>query len=167
MKKLYNIATQKILNYPRNDDLDIVGLDANFIVLTQVDIDPPIYDSDTHSLSSNYIIDLDNKEYRQEWTITELPPPIPQPDWDGFNQQIFSNVRFNQVYGQCLQVAPVVASALPTAMDQITTRGINLFSMIFPQFAHLGSATAEDRLEWGQLARNANLPPEFIDIVEN
>lgn len=124
--------------------------DAGYIAVTQ-----PDYNAETEQLSWD----------GTQFTVVSLPSPIPQPDWDMFNLQIFSNQRFNEVYGLALQRAPVATSALPTAVDQITTKGFTLFGLIFPQICSLGEATENDKIEWAELASSANLPQEFINIV--
>ena len=110
---------------------------------------------------------FNGEKWEQSWTYIEKPPIPPQPDWDAFNGAVFANERFNQVFTQAINIRPLLAVSLPTAMDQVTTKGLTLFASLYGAVCALGGATAEDKLEWGQLARNANLPPEFIDIVEN
>lgn len=97
------------------------------------------------------------------YTIRLLPP---QPDWDNFNLTMMSNPRFNQVYNSCLSVAPLLAGALPTSLDQVTTKGTTLFNLVFNQICFIGGATVEDRLVWGAIAEDNNLPQEFIDILK-
>lgn len=99
--------------------------------------------------------------------VENLPLPDPTPDWDGFNLSMMSDIRFNQIYGRCLQLAPIVASALPTALAQVTTHGTTLFELVFNQICLLGNASDADRLNWKQLATNSNLPDHFVDILAN
>lgn len=104
----------------------------------------------------------------QPLEIIPDPEPIPEPptpNWDTFNIQMMSNTRFNQVYAQCLSVAPIVANALPTALDQVTTKGYSLFNIIWNQLCVIGGATAEDKQLWGGYAEANNLPQEFINII--
>ena len=105
----------------------------------------------------------------KELELIPDPEPIPEPlpaNWDNFNLQMMSNPRFNEVYAQCLSVAPIVANALPTALDQVTSKGTSLFTLIWNQLCAIGGATNEDRLFWAQLAQNNNLPSEFISILK-
>lgn len=113
----------------------------------------------------SFLIRLEELSIEYDENDFILPELELKPDWDIFNLQIFSNVRFNQVYGRALQQAPVVAGSLSVAVDQITTKGLALFSMIYPLICQLGGATVEDKLVWRQLARDNNLPQEFIDIL--
>ena len=163
MKKLYNTLTQQILPYPRNDDFPIVGLDSDLVILIQVQTNPPNYDPDTQELISTYIVDLVLNEYRQQWSIQDKPL---KPNWDNFNTQMMTNPRFNQVYNQCLQVAPIVCASLPTALDQVTSKpSLSLFTLIWSQLCQIGGATAEDKIVWGEYAEANNLPQEFITIL--
>jgi hypothetical protein len=164
MKKLYNTQTQQILSYPRNDDSSVVELDSSILILTQIDSPPPDYDFNTHTITSVYIINIENLEYRQEWTIQEKPPVA---NWDMFNLQMMSDARFNQVYNQCLSVAPIVANALPVALDQITSKGNTLFTLIWNQLCSIGGATPEDRVLWAGLAINNNLPDDFVNVLRS
>lgn len=163
MKKLYNTLTRQVLPYPRNDDSPIVGLDSNLVILTQVETTPPSYNSDTQELIFEYIVDLMLNEYRQQWTIQDKPP---KPNWDNFNTQMMTNTRFNQVYNQCLQVAPIVCASLPTALDQVTSKpSLSLFTIIWTQLCSIGGATAEDKQLWGGFAEVNYLPPDFIEVL--
>jgi len=104
----------------------------------------------------------------EELEIIPDPEPIPEPpvaNWDNFNLQMMSNPRFNQVYNQCLSVAPIVCSALPVALDQVTSKGLSLFTIIWNQLCQIGGATAEDKLVWGTYAENNNLPLDFIEVL--
>lgn len=104
----------------------------------------------------------------QPLEIIPDPEPIPEPptpNWDSFNTQMMTNSRFNQVYNQCLSVAPIVANALPVALDQVTTKGYSLFTIIWTQLCQIGGATAEDKQLWGGYAEANNLPQEFIAIL--
>jgi hypothetical protein len=87
------------------------------------------------------------------------------PNWDNFNLQMISDPRFNQVYNQCVSVAPIICNALPTALDQVTTRGLSLFTLIWTQLCTIGGATTEDKQVWGGFAEANNLPQDFIDIL--
>jgi hypothetical protein len=102
-------------------------------------------------------------EYNQGDFIIENITP--KADWDTFNLQMITNSRFNQVYSQCLSLAPIVANSLPTALDQVTTRGNSLFTLIWNQLCAVGSATSEDRNNWAELAINNNLPEDFVSIL--
>jgi hypothetical protein len=108
---------------------------------------------------------LDSGEELEILPDPEIIPEPPVANWDMFNLQMMSDARFNQVYNQCLSVAPIVCSALPVALDQITSKGNSLFTLIWNQLCSIGGATEEDKLEWGGYAVVNNLPQDFIDIL--
>lgn len=159
---LYHKLTQQILPYPRKDDNEIVGLSSDYLLLTQVETTPPSI-TENQSLSSTYVVDLATLEYRQQWTVIDNPPVA---NWDNFNTQMMSNSRFNQVYNQCLQLAPIVANSLPTALDQVTSKpSLSLFTLIWTQLCTIGGATTEDKIVWGRYATENNLPNDFIEVL--
>ena len=114
----------------------------------------------------SFITKLD--ELGIEYNIDYLKPRLIEKlaNWDNFNLQMMSNPRFNEVYSQCLSVAPIVANALPTALDQVTSKGTSLFTLIWNQLCSIGGATNEDREIWGNYAIQNNLPLDFTDILK-
>ena len=98
------------------------------------------------------------------------PDPEPHvqplvPNWDDFNAVFLADGAFNQYCGACLSVAPVVAMAIPTALAQVSSNGVNAFRQVFLAFCQLASVTPEHRGEWATLGESYNLPTDFINIV--
>lgn len=108
---------------------------------------------------------LDSGEELEVVPVPDSIPEQPVANWDMFNLQMMSDPRFNQVYSQCLSIAPIVANALPVALDQVTSKGLSLFTLIWNQLCSIGDATQEDRNNWGLLAENNNLPSDFIAVL--
>ena len=162
MLKLYSQSTQQIKSYPRNDDEPIIGLDADYLVLEQVNTLPPEYNPETQTINSDYIVDTVNLEYRQEWVVTDLPP---QPNWDMFNSQMLTDPEFNQVYNTANSIAPVVCASLPAALTQVSNGQLSMFNIVWNQIMQLGNATTEMRVKWGNWATDNNLPIDFVSII--
>ena len=162
MLKLYSQSTQQIKSYPRNDDEPIIGLDADYLVLEQVNTLPPEYNPETQTINSDYIVDTVNLEYRQEWVVTDLPP---QPNWDMFNSQMLTDPEFNQVYNTANSIAPVVCASLPAALTQVSNGQLSMFNIVWNQIMQLGNATTEMRVKWGNWATDNNLPINFVSII--
>jgi hypothetical protein len=160
-KILYSQSTQQTFGYPRSDNEPIVGLDPDFLVLTQVETTPPEI-TESQSLSSSYEVDLDSLEYVQQWTVVDNPL---QPDWDGFNGAMLQDVAFNQTTGAVMGVAPSVALALPAALAQVSTNGVNAFGLVFNAFCAAGSVSVVQRSEWASIAETYSLPADFVNIV--
>lgn len=135
--------------------------------------DPDTYTAEEITLAGYIPIEVPDYDVETEqliWTGTEflvelIPPPPPKPDWDNFNFLMMSNVRFNQVYGLCFQRAPIVASALPTALAQVTTHGNTLFGQVYKQICLLGGATVEDKKNWYNYGVENHLPIDFCEIL--
>lgn len=71
-KVLYSQSTQQIKPYPRIDNEPVIGLNPDYLVLTQIDTAPPFIESH-QKLISNYNINLNTLEYIQVWEIVDLP----------------------------------------------------------------------------------------------
>lgn len=161
-KLLYSQSTQAIKLYPRLDDQPIAGLDPDYLVLDKAETPPPSYDSTTQSLLSNYVVDLQTSQYRQEWTVTDLPPV---PDWDGFNAYMLTDTDFNTYYGTGLTVAPAVTTSIPTALAQVSTNGVNSFNLTFNEFCNAVSVTTTHRNSWADIAESYHLPADFVSVI--
>lgn len=86
-------------------------------------------------------------------------------NWNEFVGVVMATPRFKECYAQCLSIAPIIATSLPTAIDQVTTKGVGLFKIIWSNFCQIGGVTQEDKEDWGQIAKNNSLPQEFIDVL--
>jgi len=161
-KLLYSQSTQAIKPYPRLDDNPIAGLDPDYLVLEKVDVAPISYDSETQSLSFTYVVDLQTLQYRQEWTVNDLPPT---PDWDGFNTYMLTDTDFNTYYGTGLTVAPAVTTSIPTALAQVSTNDVNSFNLTFNGFCNAVSVTATHRNGWADVAESYHLPADFVSVI--
>jgi hypothetical protein len=165
-KILYHQPTNQIVSYNRLDNELPVGLDYSvYLVLDQISTDPPGYDEETQIVTSSWVIDVENLEYRQEWIVSDKPEPEPVPNWDGFNAAMLTNVEFNTYYGAGLTTAPAVTTSIPTALAQVSTNGINAFALTFNGFCQAVSVTSTHRGEWADLAETLNLPADFAAVV--
>lgn len=45
--------------------------------LPYTETEPPEYNSETHYLTSAYVVDMELKQYRQAWNIVVIPPAPP------------------------------------------------------------------------------------------
>ena len=82
---LYDSTTSSVVPYPRIDDEPVVGLEVErYQVLETIIEDEPTYDPATQTLSFEWNVNLVNGLYIKEWTVTDLPPNVPLPDYQGF-----------------------------------------------------------------------------------
>jgi hypothetical protein len=161
-KLLYSQSTQVIKPYPRLDDASIAGLDPDYLVLDKVEVAPISYDPATQSLSSTYVVDTDTLEYRQEWTVTDLPPV---PDWDSFNTYMLSDPMFKTYRDTVRSIDGELTGALFDAYAMIDAHGINAFSSIWGVWVSVSGISEVDRGIIANTAHSYNLPEAFVDII--
>ena len=161
-KVLYSQSTEQIKPYPRKDNAEVVGLDPDYLVLDKTEGAIPTYDPQTESISPNWVINLENFEYRQEWVVN---PRELQPNWDGFNGYILSDTQFNIYYGTGLGTAPAVTASLPAALAQVASNGVAAFAMVFNGFCAAAGVTPTHRGEWADEAVAKHLPTDFVAVI--
>jgi hypothetical protein len=104
----------------------------------------------------------------EELEIVPDPVPVveePVPNWDAFNATMLADVAYNQTVGAVLQIAPAVATGLPTTLAQVAVNGVNSFAILYGAFCQIGQVSAEQRGEWADLAESFNLPQEFVGVL--
>ena len=161
-KLLYSQSTQAIKRYPRLDDQPIAGLDTDYLVLEKVEVAPISYDPATQSLFSTYVVDTETLEYRQEWTINDLPPT---PNWDSFNAYMLSDPVF-RAYRDTVRTADgELNSALFDAYGLVGTNGVSAFSLVWGIWVSASGITAPDREAIAVVAEGFNLPADFVAAI--
>lgn len=103
--------------------------------------------------------------YQAKIAEYQLPPPAPQPDWDGLNMAIMGDAAFNAAYGAVMQSHPLIAAALPAALTQVATGQTNMFGIAFLQMCAVAEVSPQQRESWAQIAEAHQAPPDFIKIV--
>jgi hypothetical protein len=121
-KVLYSQSTQQIYPYPRSDDAPIAGLDPDLLVLTEVPAPPPDYDTETQSITDSWEVDVDSLEYRQVWTITDIIPSPPVPNWLQFYKQLKISATYQNLIGLTVVVPNI--SGVMAAMGIAIQDGI-------------------------------------------
>jgi len=162
MKVIYCTETNQVSDYPRIDNDPVVGLDDCYLILDKIESVAPDYDPTTQSISSNWVIDLDSLEYRQEWQVIDLPPV---PDWDNFNLTFSTLPSLLQAETIANQNHPSITGKKDDAYAMIDDHGVTAFGYIFPLFCQAGEVLESTRIEWAELAESFNMPADFIVIV--
>ena len=162
-KLLYSQSTQAIKPYPRLDDASIAGLDPDYLVLDKVEVAPISYDPATQSLSSTYVVDTDTLEYRQEWTVTDLPPV---PNWDSFNAYMLSDPMFKGYRDTVRSADGDLNGALFDAYALVATNGVGAFSLVWGGiWVPVSGITVADREVIAGVAEGFNLPADFVAVI--
>ena len=75
---LYNTNTQEIKHHAKEGYYKVDGvrpeLPKEVLELTVIEEPQPSYDAETQKISSDWVIDETAKEYRKEFTVTDLTP---------------------------------------------------------------------------------------------
>lgn len=74
MKILWHTTDQKLVKYPRDDDAEVVGLDAVYEVYNLINEDKPSYDAETQYLSPSQAIDHGAKTVTRGWQLVAHEP---------------------------------------------------------------------------------------------
>lgn len=161
---IYSISQETVLKsgvpYPNVDEnAPVMGLDPDLLLLRQTEAPHPPYDPELQQLTVSNVLDLENGEYRREWSLVDLPP---KPDWPAFNSVLLTNPTFTS-YQQT--VGMPVAGAVLDAYALVAKDGVAAFTLVFNLFCQLGSVTVEHRGEWADIAAGLNLPSDFVEVI--
>lgn len=103
--------------------------------------------------------------YQAKIAEYQLPPPAPQPDWDGLNMAIMGDAAFNAAYGAVMQSHPLIAAALPAALTQVATGQWRCFCASVCSMCAAAEVSPQQREAWAQIAEAHHAPAEFVAIV--
>ena len=85
---LYNTITKEVIGHCPNgytvDGKPSPTYDKDIVELAVIETVAPEYNPETHSLSSDYVADVEAKTYTQVWSIN----PIPIPTVEEYNAQM-------------------------------------------------------------------------------
>jgi hypothetical protein len=160
---LFDTQTSLIRDYPRIDGAPVEGLDPRYVVLRVVREDAPEHDSTTQRLSETRTVDLDAGEWRWGWTVEDLPPPVPQPDWRTFKRALLGHPAINAMLGGGMTTAPAAAISLPATLLAAAGGGdVDDFRAAWLSLRRLGLVSAELLMEVRMLAISLHLPDAFV-----
>lgn len=160
-KLLYSQSTQQIFGYPRSDGQPVIGLDPDFLVLTQVETVPPTI-TENQSLSSSYVVDEVALTYTQQWTITDNPPAI---DWDSFNGYMLTDATFKTYRDAVRLIDGDLNSALFDTYGLVATNGVGAFSLVWGSWVAVSAISAVDKEAIAVVAESFNLPGDFVAVI--
>lgn len=139
-----------ISNNPHDDELaSFAFCNPPIILFRPLSTTPPPYNATTHKLVETTPILVNNLWY-QSWSIQELPPQPPEPNWDLFEALAIRDTSFDNILGMGLQpgIAPAASVTLSDAMREVKIRG----EVAVPSF----------RNSWTRLCRKVNAPQTEI-----
>ena len=165
MKLLYSKATQQTYPYPRNDDQPIIGLDPDYLILERIEATPPAYDKETEIATPNWVVDVNALEYRQVWTVNEIPPAANEPNWDGFNGYMLIDSMFKSYRDIVRPIDGDLNGALFDSYGLVSTNGVAAFSLVWGYWCQVSGITGDDRSVIANAAHFFNLPADFVAVI--
>lgn len=159
---LFDTYTASLVAYPRDDDQDVIGLDPRYLALTIHQQSHPEYDPATHRLEPAETIDIEALTVTRGWTVVELLPPVPPPDWARFKAAVLTDPTINATLAQALAIVPAAATALAPTLLAAEQGLIADFASAWRAVlaaAPLPAGTLESLVA---LATDCHLPVEFV-----
>ena len=176
-----------------NDETLTFDEENNCWVSANYDYDPETHKSVWYSKERKYVIipkDQDSREYeipyrssvtlpselppgaeiykgssslrRQQPAVPQLPPVL----WNQFKQSILSSPGFNEYIGTILTSLPIVATSLPVAITSLELGKYENFRMVWGVIKQNALPPAELVTSLVTLAKECNVPQDFIAILE-
>jgi hypothetical protein len=159
---LFDQQTGTIRDYPRLDDDPVLGLDSRYLVLRVVrepypQVGPGQQASQTRS------VDVEAGEWRWGWSVVDLPPPDPVPDWRTFKRSLLAHPAINALLGGGMTTAPAAAISLPATLLAAAGGGeVDDFRAAWLSLRRLGLVSPALLQEVRTLAISLHLPEAFV-----
>lgn len=177
----------------QNDPDYTLDEENNVWVSATYDYDPETHKVVWYSVGRKYVIlpkDQDSREYeipykssvtlpselppgaeiykgssrlrRQQPAVPQLPPVL----WNQFKQSILASPGFNEYIGTILPSLPIVATSLPVAITSLEAGKYENFRMVWGVIKQNALPPAELVTSLVALAKECNVPQDFIAILE-
>jgi hypothetical protein len=149
---LYDLTSDLLVPYPRDDDGPVVGLDPRYVELDVIQETQPTYDPATQRLEPDELIDLDALTVTRGWQLVELPPPPPptppSPDYVGFYNSLLTSTAYQSVLQQAMtSTSPALATTIAvfaSAIGEAMAGRVNQPALQSAVWLLLGTATVSD-----------------------
>ncbi len=149
MKLLYDLTSDTLAPYPRDDDGPVVGLDPRYLELTLIQAEQPDYDPAMHHLEPTEAINLTARTVTRGWQLAGLPPPPPpSPDYQGFYTALLSSAAYASVLQQSMTSdSPALATLIAifvSAIGEAMAGRVNQAALQQAVWLLLGNVTATE-----------------------
>jgi len=163
---LYNPDTDTLINWPRSDDDDVVGLQPPVVMLWIEQAEPPTdYDPAVYGLQPTQDVDLDALVLRREWELVDLPPVVvpPVPRWVQFAQALAVDSAVNGLVAGAATAAPVLHLMLGVGLGQAAQGNPATFLAAWSDAVTAGLMPPDLAAQVQILATGFDLPAEFVE----
>lgn len=104
--------------------------------------------------------------YKSGFRPTAATPKVAPVLWNQFKRSILSSSEFNEYIGTVLSSLPIVATSLPVAINTLETDKYENFRMVWSLIKQNTLPSAELVTSLVAIARECNVPQDFIAILE-
>ena len=146
---LYDLTSDTLTPYPRDDDGPVVGLDPRYAEMDVIQEAQLTYDPATQRLDPTEVIDLDARTVTRGWQLIELPPPPPpSPDYAGFYSALLNSTVYGSVLQQSMSSdSPALATLIAvfgSAIGEALAGRVNVAALQQAVWLLLGNVTATE-----------------------
>lgn len=166
---LYNPESDLLIDWPRADDEDVVGLQPPVVMLwIEQQHQPQGYDPAAYNLEATQDVDLDAGLLLRSWALVPLPvPPLPSPvaQWVQFAGMLASDPAVNQLVATAATAAPVLHLMLGVGLGQAAEGNPVTFLAAWAQARASGLVPAPIAAEVAVMAAAFDLPADFVEAL--
>ena len=165
---LYNPESDLLIDWPRVDDEDVVGLQPPVVMLWIEQQLEPDYDPAAYGLEATQDVDLDGGLLRRGWALVPLPvppPPLPVAQWVQFAGSLAADPAVNQLGATAATAAPVLHLMLGVGLGQAADGNPVTFLAAWAQARASGLVPAPIAEQVAVMAAAFDLPADFVEAL--
>lgn len=178
-RTLLDRSTGKLVNYPRQDDEPVIGLDRSAYHVLQIIREPQPEPQDGYVVVALPVAievtdpgseDLNGAatygwEQQPIPPVPPIPPAPPRADWLTFKAAVLRSTTVNQALAAAYQVAPVAAAALAPSLAMAERGQPDEFAVVWGAIIQATAVAPAELVGLAALAEACNLPEAFVEAV--
>lgn len=172
-RTLFDRSTGELVNYPRQDDEPVVGLDRNAYHVLQIIREPqPEPQEGIQLIPLPAVINITDPDaddiagtVTYGWQQQPIPPAPPRADWLTFKAAVLRSTTVNQALAAAYQVAPVAAAALAPSLAMAERGQPDEFAVVWGAIIQATAVAPAELVGLAALAEACNLPAGFVEAI--
>lgn len=162
---LYDPTSGALINWPRQDDEDVVGLQPPVVMLTIEQQPQPDYDPSLYGLEPTRDVDLDAGVLRCGWALRPIPAPPPVAQWLQFAGTLLGSDDVKALLWAAEAVNPGLRDMLSVGLGQAADGKLATFLTAWGQARAGGLIPQELAEQVAAMAAAFDLPAEFVEAL--
>ena len=172
-RALFDRSTGELVNYPRQDDEPVVGLDRNAYHVLQIIREPqPEPQEGIRVMPLPAVVNITDPDaddiagtVTYGWQQQPIPPAPPRADWLTFKAAVLRSTTVNQALAAAYQVAPVAAAALAPSLAMAERGQPDEFAVVWGAIIQATAVPVAELVGLAALAEACNLPAGFVEAI--